>query len=121
MHETVGIHRFFVRALFLAGLLLGQQDSATAADVHLAWNPNSEGDLAGYGIYFRKDTAGPPYDLIGYIALEELLDLNTPTFTVSGLDIGFDYYFVATAYDTAGNESGFSNTVCARLGERIYM
>jgi hypothetical protein len=33
------------------------------------------------------------------------------TYTVSNLTDGLNYYFVATAYDTSGNESGYSNEV----------
>jgi hypothetical protein len=87
--------------------------------VTLAWDPNSEPDLEGYGVYFRRDTAGPPYDLSGYIAFAELNNSSAPSFVVSGLEKGFRYYFSVTAYDTAGNESTFSNAVCADVGDTI--
>jgi len=112
-------HRFRGPALFLTALLIGFVSLAAAADVNLAWSPNGEADLAGYGIYSRRDVDGPPYDLIGYIALEELPDRDNPSFTVSGLEQGFSYYFAATAYDTAGNESPFSNSACATVGDQI--
>lgn len=93
--------------------------TALAADVTLAWDPNSETDLAGYGIYFRKSTSGPPYDLFGYVTLAELKDVNNPTFTVTNLEKGFQYFFAATAYDTDGNESYYSTSVCAEVGDKI--
>ena len=31
-----------------------------AADVNVGWDPNSEGDLDGYGVYMRQDSPGPP-------------------------------------------------------------
>jgi len=121
MDRPFGLHRFGVLALFFAGLLVSFEGDAPAADIKLAWSPNSEGDLAGYGIYYRKDAGGPPYDLFGYVALEELPDRDNPTFTVSGLQVGSNYYFAATAYDTAGNESTFSNSACASVGDRIEL
>jgi hypothetical protein len=36
---------------------------------------------------------------------------NVTTFSLAGLNRGRRYYFVATAQDTMGNESGYSNEV----------
>jgi hypothetical protein len=36
---------------------------------------------------------------------------NVTTFSLAGLNSGRRYYFVATAQDTMGNESGYSNEV----------
>jgi hypothetical protein len=90
-----------------------------SADVTLAWDPNSEPDLAGYGVYLRKDTPGTSYDLAGYITLAELDNVSAPSFVVGGLDRGVRYSFAVTAYDTNGNESTFSNAVCADVGDTI--
>jgi len=92
---------------------------AFAADVTLAWDPNSEADLEGYGVYFKKDAAGPPYDLFGNVTLQELDNPDNPTFTLTGLQKGSRYYFSVTAYDTAGNESAFAAPVCAEIGDQI--
>jgi hypothetical protein len=92
---------------------------ALAADVTLAWDPNTDSDLEGYGVYFKKDSPGPPYDFFGYVAVQDLSDPNNPTFTLTGLEEGSQYYFVATAYDLTGNESGYSNSVCAEMGDPI--
>jgi Fibronectin type III domain len=93
--------------------------SVLSADVTLAWDPNSEPDLEGYGVYFRKGTPGPPYDLAGYLTLADLSNDYAPLFVVSGLEKGARYYFSVTAYDTAGNESTFSSAVCADVGDTI--
>jgi hypothetical protein len=93
--------------------------SVLSADVTLAWDPNNESDLEGYGVYFRKDTPGPPYDLAGYITLAEIDNIYSPSFVVNGLEIGSKYYFSVTAYDTAGNESIFSSAACADVGDTI--
>ena len=93
--------------------------SALSADVTLAWDPNSESDLEGYGVYFRQGSPGPPYDLAGYLTLAEIDNIYAPSFVVNGLEIGSKYYFSVTAYDTAGNESTFSSAVCADVGDTI--
>jgi hypothetical protein len=110
--RVFGIGVFFLVVLFSAQL-------ASAVDVKLAWDPNSESDLEGYGVYFSKSAAGPPYNLAGDITTGELTDPNNPAFTVTGLDKGARYYFSVTAYDTAGNESAFSSPVCADVGDVI--
>lgn len=97
----------------LFSLLALFSSSAFAAEATLAWNPNTESDVEGYGVYLSQDDPGPPYSLFGYVALSELSDSDNPTFTVTGLETGSRYYFAVTAYDTAGNESDFSGSVCA--------
>jgi uncharacterized membrane protein YgcG len=92
---------------------------ALSADVTLAWDPNSEADLEGYGVYFKLGASGPPYDLFGYVTLQELNDPDNPAFALTGLEKGSNYYFAVTAYDTAGNESGYSAPVCAQIGDQI--
>jgi chitinase len=89
---------------------------ASAADVTLAWDPNLESDLDGYGVYFQKAGSGLSYDLYGYVGTTELGDANSPEFTVTGLQQGATYYFAVTAYDASGNESAYSNPVCAQVG-----
>lgn len=103
--------------IFLAAVLLPIR--AFATDVTLAWDPNSEADLEGYGVYFKKDAPGPPYDFFGDVALSELDDPDNPTFTLTGLEKGSRYYITLTAYDAAGNESGYAEPVCAEIGDQI--
>jgi uncharacterized membrane protein YgcG len=100
-------------------ILLFSALPAFPADVTLAWDPNSELDLQGYGVYYQKGVAGPPYMLYGYVATDELNDSTNPTFTITGLEKGAQYYFALTAYDTAGNESNFSYAVCAEVDDVI--
>jgi hypothetical protein len=92
---------------------------ASAVDLTLAWDPNTEPDLEGYGVYLSKDAPGPPYDLAGYVTTAELEDPSNPTFTVTGLVKGDRYYLALTAYDTSGAESDFSDAVCADIGDTV--
>lgn len=76
--------------------------NAATSSVTLAWEANTEPDLAGYKLY-QGAAAGGPY------TLKQTLGLVTTT-TVAGLQDG-THYFVLTAFDTGGNESGYSNEV----------
>jgi hypothetical protein len=71
-----------------------------AANVTLNWQSSSSTNVAGYNIYYG--TASGQYT--GKIMLG-----NVDTATISNLDCGTTYYFSATALDSNGNESGFSN------------
>lgn len=95
--------------LIITGLMLvlNWRTPAIAADAVLSWNQNTETDLAGYKVYYgtASRSYGSPTD-VG----------NKTTFTVTGLN-GQTYYFAVTAYDTAGNESGYSNEVSKTLSD----
>ncbi len=113
------LHRLVLSGCLGVLVLLFLAAPALSADVTLAWDANSEPDLEGYGVYFRKGTPGPPYDLAGNLALADLINDDAPLFVVSGLEKGFKYSFAVTAYDTAGSESTFSSAVCADVGDTI--
>lgn len=70
----------------------------------LTWNANTDADLAGYKVY-RATASG------AYGAPLTSLPVGTLTYQATGLQSGTTYYFVVTAYDTAGNESTYSNEV----------
>ena len=79
--------------------------SATVAGTaSLAWNANSETDLAGYKIY--KATSSGAYG-----APVATLPKTTTNYTVTGLQTGTTYFFAITAYDNTGNESPYSGEV----------
>jgi hypothetical protein len=86
---------FAALILFLTYLL----SAATAAEVSLAWDANTEPDLDGYKIYYglASGNYGAPVD-VG----------NVEQHTLTGLDEGKTYYLAATAYDLDENESAFS-------------
>jgi predicted phage tail protein len=91
----VGIIMFFIVGVVIL------PTSLKAADVKLAWNANTESDLAGYKVYYG--TASRSYGPSTNTG-------NVTSYTVTGLSTG-TYYFAVTAYDSSGNESGFSNEV----------
>jgi hypothetical protein len=72
----------------------------------LTWRPNSERDLAGYKVY--RSTVRGQYDQGKVVAT---IRGNVTTYQTSSLQLGNTYFFVVTAFDVAGNESGYSNEV----------
>jgi predicted phage tail protein len=86
----------------LAMVLLIKVSDSYAAEVTLAWNPNPESSVRGYKIYYG--TSSRTY--------QQSIDVgNVTTYRVQSLADGVTYYFAATAYDSARNESGYSNEV----------
>jgi hypothetical protein len=97
-------------------LILSTSAPALSADLTLAWDPNSEQGLDGYGVYISSGNYGPPYDLFGFVQLSELEDPDSPSFVVTGLTPGARYAIALTAYDVDGKESPYSSPVCVEIG-----
>ena len=96
-----------MKSLFtLMILIVASAISAPAASVILAWDPNPEPDLAGYKIYQAQESGA--YDSLNPVAV---LGTQTTVTFFEGLEHGQTYYWVATAYNTGGMESAFSNEV----------
>ena len=104
MRSTL-LHTLVSVTLLLALLVWAAQ--ASAGQVSLAWDPPVNGSsLAGYRVYYGQTRRTySTYIDVGLVT----------TATVTGLTAGQTYYFVTTAYDTAGDESGPSNTVTVSL------
>ena len=80
------------------------------AQIKLAWDPNTEPDVAGYKVYYG--TASRTYG--------SAIDVgNVTTYTFPGLTQGVTYYIALTAYDSANHESGYSNEVSGKITETI--
>jgi hypothetical protein len=87
-------------------LSMGAAADAIGADVTLAWDPNSEPDLAGYKLHYG--TASHAYT--------STVDVGKRTTTnVPDLAEGLTYYFAVTAYNSSGASSGYSNEVSYRV------
>jgi len=97
----------------ICSFILAMASTAWAgSNVTLQWDANTEQDLAGYHV-LRGTQAGGPYTQVGEIPCGpndatccEFIDQAIPDGT---------YYWVATAYDTSGNESEYSNEVTDSL------
>ena len=75
-----------------------------ASALTLAWDPNTENDLAGYNIYYG--TGSSDYNFVIDVG-------NVTDYTVTDLEPETQYYFAMTAYDTSLNESNLSVEVSA--------
>jgi hypothetical protein len=73
-----------------------------AAQISIEWDANGEPDLAGYRVYYGTSSGN-------YTASADV-GINTHC-VISNLAQGVTYYFAATAYDSEGNESGFSDEI----------
>ena len=85
------------------GKVLGVQLVITDVVVAvLTWDANTETDLAGYKFY--QGTASRLYGTPVTLG-------TVTTFTTPPLNKGVRYYWAVTAFDTASNESAYSNEV----------
>lgn len=93
---------FIVSTLLLLLLLTLFPGRLGASALTVAWDPNTEDDLAGYKVYYGTQSGN--YDFVVDVG-------NVAQYTVSNLEPETQYYFAVTAYDTSGNESDFSEEV----------
>jgi len=88
--------------IILLFLLVFFSEIALAGEIRLAWDPNTNPDLAGYRIYYG--TASGSYTASVDVG-------NKTSYTITGLNQGQTYYLALTAYNTSGSESGYSGEV----------
>lgn len=94
--------------VLLQGVTVGAQEEEVYNPEGVTWNANSEADLAGYTLY-EGTTAGGPYTPLHTI----LAPATEFSFTAATPHPDGKFYWVCTAYDLAGNESGYSNEATA--------
>ncbi len=81
-----------------------------AASVRISWQANTESDLAGYKIYYGMSPG----------TYTTILDVgNAVQYTFNALIPGMTYYLAVTAYDAAGNESGYSTEVSFKVEDTV--
>ena len=106
---------FLLSLLFFvafASILFLFPQNVYSVDLTLAWDPNSEEDLAGYRVFCREEGQSYDYNNAAWEGPEA-------TCTIYGLDGQITYYFVARTFDNSYNESGDSNEVCYQLSENV--
>jgi hypothetical protein len=81
-------------------LLAALSTTARAANVTLAWSASTNSNIAGYIVYYGEASQTYTSSVNVGSNLSE---------TISALTPGLTYYFSALAYDTNGDDSGFSN------------
>jgi len=80
----------------------GSSPSSSSGTATLTWNLDASTNLAGYKVYLG--TASGVYSSSFSVG-------NVTSYTVPNLAVGNTYFFVVTAYNGSGIESGFSNEV----------
>ena len=96
----VRIVKTYFKSLMVVLALVLRVDPATAGSVSLTWDPSPDTNVIGYKIYYG--TASQVYTT-------NLVVGNVTNTTINGLAAGANFYFAATGYDAAGDESAFSN------------
>ena len=87
------------------GSLLLCASWAEAATVNLAWDANTDADLAGYKLYRAPGVCATP-GAFATVGTFGKVVVGSNVVTTDG-----DYCYRLTAFDTANNESLFSNAV----------
>jgi hypothetical protein len=82
---------------------------AGVGSVTVAWDANTEPDLAGYRIYVGLNSGD-------YIRMDDVGDVTE--YEITGLLENTTYYLAATAYDEDNNESAFSKELVHSIGYR---
>jgi len=71
--------------------------------VDLGWNNASSANISGYNVYRGTNSSGP-YGKINSVGL-----VASTLYTDASVKSGQTYYYVVTAVDSSGAESGYSN------------
>ncbi len=94
----------FWRLAILLALILSPL-SAHGASLTASWNANQEADLAGYKLYYGTQS--------GSYGAPITIGKDATSYRLTGLAEATTYYAVMTAFDTSGNESGYSEEASA--------
>jgi hypothetical protein len=116
---------FLSFCMVLLGSFLIFQQPVWARDLTLAWDANTESNLAGYKIYYNPGASGGQIlanyagtgategnsPIVMPLTANESPNTGTVQFTLHGLDQATTYCFVVTAYNSENIESGSSREV----------
>ena len=120
--------RFWKLAPLIIASVLSYTTVASASQATFAWDANTEPALAGYKIYYKTGSPGPPYNGVGAVEGDspiiieldpngdgdtsdgDLSDPAFPEYTIHGLSDTETTFSVVTAY-SVDDESGYSNEV----------
>lgn len=77
---------------------------------NLSWTASTSPNISYYNIY-RGTTSGGPYSKISSTTANS----GVTTYQDTSVQAGHTYYYVGTAVDVSGNESGYSNQATAPI------
>jgi len=78
----------------------------TGATARLTWDTNPDPKVAGYAVYYGRQSSGNP----GSCSYEESQSVESPPAIITGLDPNTPYFFAISAY---GDEGGDSESPCS--------
>ena len=78
----------------------------TGATARLTWDPNPDPKVAGYAVYYGKQSSGEH----GSCSYEESQSVESPPAIITGLDPNTPYFFAISAY---GDNGGDSESPCS--------
>lgn len=81
-------------------------EAVSSSQIDLDWSNNTESDLSYYNVY-RSTTSGDSYSRIAS-------NVKVSKYSDTGLTAETTYYYVVTAVDKSGNESGYSKEAFAK-------
>ena len=104
------LFKFISRLLgcLICSLSILSSSAFALQQANFSWLPNGEPNLAGYKIYYS--TVSAQYDKSIDVGNPEVINAVVQA-PVNGLEDGTTYYFAATAYDSDGFESDYSQEV----------
>lgn len=92
---------------------LGEEDptisvtsTPTGATARLSWDLNPDPNVAGYSVYYGKQSSGEP----GSCSYEQSQTVESPPAIITGLEPNTPYFFAISAY---GGEGGESESSCS--------
>jgi hypothetical protein len=96
--EILGLTRVLGGIVFFA--MFHNVNALAGQSATLIWSPNTNSNVAGYNVYYGVASG----------AYTNMINAGNATNTsISGLIAGVTYYFAATAYDSLGGQSGYSD------------
>ena len=109
------MRNYTIAIAILSVLLFGVVNTVYAWTINLAWDANTEEDLAGYKLYYTNTQ--------GVYDMESPAEIILKPATTTSMVVGDGFHcWVLTAYDLAGNESGPSaNEPCITLPDDAWM
>ena len=98
-----------LKALVILSVVTVMCVFAGSKTLQFTWEQTITSDFAGWKIYKATQTGGPYEHLIDVAYVSEQSEY-TATHPITALDgETTTFYFVLTAFDTSGNESGYSD------------
>jgi hypothetical protein len=111
---TVDVEDVFPPAVptgLVAVATVGEGGTAPQTSIDLSWQPDAEGDVAGYAVYRHEDDGA-------WMRVSPAAPVVGPAFHDAAVQAGHSYAYAVTAIDTKGHESARSAEAAERVPAR---